>query len=350
MEGTITPESRHHSQAALGNITARMDRLRVAISQSIMLIRERSSALPSSYLRSTSLPDKIIMQQKDHECLATSRSPDIELKTNSTNYSIVRTPQKNSSCLSPPKLEVNSHVRKRLLFGDSERILLTPEKIDFSDISTLQKFEISSPIKSTPPIKKTRLEKTIDNNGPFDVALKGLSPNQLIDIITSVTYKHPEIEYEIRKDMPVPDLSPFKQRLLYLKSNIYKGLRTLRSASKTDLLAYSRTSTHLAAFKKCLVEQGKVLVESQHWESVIKYVLLAWKYVRATPVWDHQAHNACRKQCFEALIAFCIMALKKGHLEKDVLIYTKDKLQDMVADSEDILSCIKIIKEKLSDL
>lgn len=263
----------------------------------------------------------------------------------------MRTPPKDSpSRHSPPKLGVTlrSTPRKRLHLGD-ERIPLTPEKIDFSDISTPQKFKITSPIKSTPPIKRCRLEQTLDAEykGPIDNALKGLSPTQLIHMIKTITYKHPEIEHEIRTSMPVPDLTPLEEKLSYLKCNVFKSLPTSRLTSKTDSPAYSRVSTHLAAFKKCLIEQGKLLVESQHWESVIQYVLMAWGYVKATPVWDNQPHNSQRKQCFKALTNFCLTALKKGVLAKDFLADVQDKLEGMMADHEDIHSCMKYIQGQL---
>lgn len=274
-------------------------------------------------------------------------SPDIELKRNATFHSIVRTPPKES----PTKLGVTlrSTPRKRLLLGESERIPLTPEKIDFTDISTPQKFKLTSPVKATPPMKRPRIEKTLDAEfrGPIDAALKGLSPTQLIDMIKNITHKHPEIEKEIRREMPVPDLAPLEERLSYLKSNIFKSLPTSRLTSKTDSPAYSRVATHLTAFKKCVVEQGKVLVESQHWESVIQYVMLAWSYVKATPVWDNQPHNAQRKQCFRALTNFCMTALKKGMLNKDFLTDIQDKLQGMVADSDEIQTCLKYVQGQL---
>lgn len=280
-------------------------------------------------------------------------SPDIDLKR-STFQSTVRTPPKNTPGRnSPPKLGVTlrSTPRKRLLLGDVERVPLTPEKIDFSDISTPQKFKINSPIKGTPPIKRARLDKTFDGEfkGPLDSALKGLSPTQLIHMIKRITNKHPEVEKEIRQEMPAPDLTPLEEKLSYLKSNIFKSLPTSRLTSKTDSPAYSRVSTHLAAFKKCLIDQGKILVESQHWESVMKYVLLAWSYVKATPVWDNQPHNAHRKQCFKALNNFCMTALKKGRFDKDFIMDVEDKLQSMEADSEEIHSCIKYVQGLMHD-
>lgn len=168
-------------------------------------------------------------------------------------------------------------------------------------------------------------------------------------MIKNITYNHPEIEQEIRKTMPVPDLSPLEEKLSYLKSNIFKSLPMSRLTSKTDSPAYSRVATHLTAFKKCVVEQGKTLVESQHWESVIQYVFMAWGYVKATPVWDNQPHNAQRKQCFRALTNFCLMALKKGSLAKDVLADVQDKLLGISADHEEVQSCMKYILGQLQD-
>ncbi|CAH2982866.1 unnamed protein product [Chilo suppressalis] len=350
MEGAVTPEGGRRTRAALAEIPARLDRLRVTPLQPLTNTRERSPALPSGYLSPAPSPDELLIQQRGRKRLPVTWSPDIDFKRNSSFHSLVRTPPKTSGRFSPPKLGVTlrSTPRKRLLLGDSERIPLTPEKIDFSDISTPEKFKIqTSPVKSLPPLKKSRIEKLAECNGPIDVALKGLSPTQLINMIKTITYTHPEIEKQIRREMPVPDLSPLEERLIYLKSNIFKSLPTSRLTSKTDSPAYSRVATHLAAFKKCVVEQGKVLVESQHWESVIQYVLLAWSYVKSTPVWDNHPHNTQRKQCFKALTNFCMTALKKGNLNQDFLIDIQDKLQGMISDNDDIQSCLKYIQGQL---
>ncbi|XP_049875157.1 uncharacterized protein LOC126373166 [Pectinophora gossypiella] len=354
MEGAQTPEGGRRTRAALAEIPARLDRLRVTPLQALTNTRDLSPGLPPGYLSPAPSPDEMLIQQRGRKRLPVTWSPDIEFKRSSF-HSVVRTPPKNSPGRhSPPKLGVTlrSTPRKRLILGDAERIPLTPEKIDFTDISTPQKFKLSSPVKGTPPIKRARLEKTLDADfkGPLDTALKGLSPTQLISMIRNITHKHPELEQEIRKEMPSPDLAPLEEKLSYLKSNIFKSLPTSRLTSKTDSPAYSRASTHISAFKKTVIEQGKVLVESQHWEAVIQYVFLAWSYVKATPVWDNQPHNTQRKQCFRALTNFCMMALKKGVLNRSLLLDVQDKLQSMVADSEDIQSCLKYTQGNLKDL
>ena len=39
---------------------------------------------------------------------------------------------------------------------------------------------------------------------------------------------------------------------------------------------------------------------------------MAWTYVRSTPVWDNAPHNNARRQCFKALAANALQAIKKG--------------------------------------
>jgi len=76
-------------------------------------------------------------------------------------------------------------------------------------------------------------------------------------------------------------------------------------------------------FQKCVLDQGKALVESQHWESVAEYVVVAWRYVRETPLWDNPPHNSARKQCFNSLAAMLMHALKRG-------TWTKQQLEDIM--------------------
>ncbi|KAL4711067.1 hypothetical protein ACJJTC_009438 [Scirpophaga incertulas] len=350
MEGPATPENGRRTRAALAEIPVRLDRLRVTPLQQVTNNRELSPALPSSYLSPAPSPDEVLIQQRGRKRLPTTWSPDIDLKKYSVFTSMTRTPPK-SGRVTPPKLGVTlrSTPRKRLLLGDADRVPLTPEKIDFSDIRTPQKFKLTSPIKGTPPTKRQRVEKLSEFAGPLDVALKGLSPTQLINMIKTIAHKHPEIEGEIRENMPVPDLAPLEEKLNYLKSNIFKSMPTSRLTSKTDSPAFSRVATHLATFKKCVIEQGKTLVESQQWESVILYVFLAWTYVKATPVWDNHPHNNTRRQCFKALTTFCLTALKKGTMSNDFLVDVQDRLQSMVADNEDIQSCLRFVHVQLQD-
>lgn len=77
--------------------------------------------------------------------------------------------------------------------------------------------------------------------------------------------------------------------------------------------------------QKCVLEQGRQLVESQLWSTVLDYVQLAWTYVRATPLWDNPPHNAARRQCFKSLASQCMTALRRSDFTADIYdeLYSK---------------------------
>ncbi len=58
--------------------------------------------------------------------------------------------------------------------------------------------------------------------------------------------------------------------------------------------------------------QSKNLTEACAWKFVIDHVLMAWAYVKATPVWDNPTHNNLRKSCFKSLASNCMLAFKKS--------------------------------------
>ncbi|KAJ4442128.1 hypothetical protein ANN_11994, partial [Periplaneta americana] len=250
--------------------------------------------LPSSYVSPSPSPDEMIIQQRGRRRVPATWSPDIDQdKQNGPTRD--RTPVKASPLKST--IVLRSTPRKRLLLNDPKELFPTPEKTR----------------KMSPNSKKSRVEKPSSHSvGPLQATLKGLSQDQLIDVIQGLVGKHPDLEDEIKESLPAPDIRPLEERLNYLKKNIFKSLPNSRLTSKTDSPAFSRAATHVLAFKKCVLEQGRQLVESQHWESVLEYVFLAWSYVRATPLWDNPPHNTARRQCFKSLAAQCMTALKKG--------------------------------------
>jgi hypothetical protein len=79
------------------------------------------------------------------------------------------------------------------------------------------------------------------------------------------------------------------------------------------------------AFKKTITDQSKQLIDSCHWASAVDYAILAWSYVKATPVWDNHPHNNLRKHCFKILAASVMHALKKGNWSADSAIDVKNK-------------------------
>ncbi|KAG8222576.1 hypothetical protein J437_LFUL010419 [Ladona fulva] len=291
--------------------------------------------LPASYMSPSPSPDEMIIQQRGRRRVPVTWSPD-ETDRKLDIGGKERTPVKHGSpaCkVGVGGIVLRSTPRKRLLLVDPKELFPTPEKNK----------------KGSPTPKKNRQEKAFSNfTGPLQAALKGLSQDQLIEVINTLAKKHPNLEglkcvyaQEIKESLPTPDIEPLEEKLNYLKKNIFKSLPTSRLTSKTDSPAYSRAATHVLAFKKCVIEQGRQLVESQHWGSVLDYVFLAWSYVRATPLWDNPPHNAARRQCFKSLAMQCMTALKRGTWSPEACDEIEEKLEGCVADCEDMQMCMK---------
>ncbi|XP_047099481.1 uncharacterized protein LOC124716943 [Schistocerca piceifrons] len=283
--------------------------------------------LPSSYMSPAPSPDELVIQQRGRRRGPVNWSPDLDAHKREGIPMGARTPSPVKS-----NIVLRSTPRKRLMLSDPKELFTTPEKMR----------KLSPSLKGSPGVKKGRVEKpTLTYNGPIQLGLKGLSQEQLIGIVQSLIDRHPNLEDEVRDIMPGPDLRPLEEQLSYLKKNIFKSLPTSRLTSKTDSPAYSRAAVHLAAFKKFVLEQGRQLVESCHWEAVVDYVCLAWAYVRATPLWDNPPHNATRKQCFKSLVAQCMAAIKRGQWTPQQCDAMVNRLSGFTADSEDMEMCIK---------
>ena len=243
-------------------------------------------------------------------------------------------------------LPTRTSPRKRLTLTDSPPGTIasastpspSPEK-SFHSISM-----ICSSTRKSPVIKRFRMTQStgnlLDDADPI-TKLKGLSQDQLTSLLTEIMLKRPEIKEEVNRIIPDPDIAAMEANLNYLKRNIYKSLPNTRLESKTDSMAYNRVSTHLLAFKKAITDQGKRLCDAHAWSSVVDHSIMAWAYVKSTPVWDNQPHNNVRRQCFKLLAANALQAIKRGIWNADTSKQLKDKMSTMEKDSEDIGLCIK---------
>lgn len=231
---------------------------------------------------------------------------------------------------------------------DIDKPSSSSEMTEINDM-TPQKYRNQSPTKNSPAPKRFKIDRSLasNSNEPLEVVLRAMSHEQLIDILKNVTQKHSNIEEEVRNNLPLPDLKPVEEKLSYLKRNIFRSLPTSRLYSKTDSPAYSRAATHIIAFKKYLIEQGKVFADSHNWRTVLEYAILAWMYVRGTPHWDNHPHNAVRRHCFKYLAGLCMTALKKDEFEHETMLDIQEKFESMISDSDDIRSCLKFVSVQI---
>ncbi|XP_063699396.1 uncharacterized protein LOC134829995 [Culicoides brevitarsis] len=326
----------------LGEIPFMRDALTARDSPNILrptLIDSPINNIPLSYLSPQLSPDEQIIAARGRRSIVWSPHHDHPLK------SPLKTPTKKLATM-----QLRSSPRKRLMSefdGKPEQVQhMTPEK-------QIQRERIVGTKGTTSASKKIRFDdigsmSRLNPDVPFSKLLKGLSNDQLVQIILDSVKKEPQLEESIRQNLPAPDLKPLEERLNILKRNITKALPKTRLLSKTDGAAYSRAATHVAAFKKCIFEQSKTLAESCHWDALLDYVSIAWAYVKGTPVWENQNHNAARRLCFKQLIMQANNALDNGgvYLGEKRLQEFAGRLKSMTLDCEDANSC-HVVVEKL---
>ncbi|XP_042219907.1 uncharacterized protein LOC121864809 isoform X2 [Homarus americanus] len=304
--------------------------------------------LPSSYLSPTPSPDELVIRGRGRRSLPLEWSPiPIESPIKRTE----KTPIKRS----PGKgmIVLRSSPRKRLQLND------TPPR----DLLDHRRMMQMSPI-----MKKCRSLTVSPVQSPPEVAIKGLSQNQLVDVLNHVLTQHPELKGrrvedhqemegwsaghtrdEISDILPQPDLKQMEEKLNQQKKCIFKALPVSRLASKTDSPAYNKAGPHLINFKKTINEQCGQLVEAEQWVSLVDYTLLAWSYVRATPLWDSHHHNNCRRLCFKTLAQHCLQGLTKLQWTQDQLENLLKKLEQCSSDHEEMDQCIQHVQTVLSN-
>ncbi|XP_029045608.1 uncharacterized protein LOC114877334 [Osmia bicornis bicornis] len=277
-------------------------------------------------------PDELVIQKRGRRCRPIVWSPDLDTCKRNSLFSLSskdRTPVKSPS---KSTMVLRSTPRKRLILGDTNE----------SEFTT--------------PEKKKKSQSSLDSNsgqrhytGNLLNGLRGLSHEQLVQMIMDlvsmqedgILHEGEKISNLLLKKMPVADIQPLIDTLNNLKQNI----RISMMSSNLDDLASSHAYIHLDAYQKIIIDQGKRLVESQHWMSVMHYVYAAWNITKQMKDWENK--NLCNfmKKCFKNLTHFCIQALKKGNFTNSVLDMFSDRLAAMVNDYDDIITCVELINE-----
>ncbi len=295
-------------------------------------------------------PDEIAIKQRGRRQVPLTFSPDVHSGLTPQRVQRQRYQSavlsKNTGGINRLLLPTRSSPRKRLTLGEDApspaSALSTPSKANTSVPSSSSEMSSSTPSsvfntpspdkgrgkRPSPITKKARvtLSKSLDETqlSPL-VAMKALSRSQLLNLIGKLVEDEPSLERRLSDVLPEPDLAPMEEKLAYLKRNIFKTLPNTRLESRTDSMSYNRVYTHLLALKKAVGDQGKQLVDSQQWSCVVEHCIMAWGYVKATPVWDNPPHNNIRRQCFKTLVANCLLALRSHAWKEGALSSIKTR-------------------------
>ena len=309
------------------------------MSSNMTNISTSSSSADSSYDHDVGpSPDELVITARGRRSLPLTFSPDVH-STPPRGSGNARGLSKlaRSAGVARLLLPKRTSPRKRLTLSDSPPAAsnsLISGIIPIRPLSDQEQNQQQQKLKKSPNSKKSKMEEfavaTLEPDHGYEqlstpTILKGLSRHQLEDVIAGILSKQPDLEEEIRQDLPKPDLVPMEERLNNLKRNIFRALPNNRLESKTDAMAYSRVAIHLLAFKKEVTDQGKRLTEANAWPSLVDHAIMAWNFVLATPTWDNAPHNNVKRQCFKLLASNLIYALKKGTWSTDTCISIRNK-------------------------
>lgn len=307
------------------------------------LIDSPRANIPDSILTPTLSPDEIAIRQRARRRPPIIWSPD-QGGRNAQYPSPMKTPTKNVSSMT-----LRSSPRKRSLMQEFADV---PSTSGYSTPSRRLQQTGRLSVGDSPGTssKRSKLEETTMNRRnesiPLSTILKGYSQEQLIGIIGSMLAKNVELESAVRRELPLPDISPLDGELGRIKKNIYASVPNLKLFSRTDGHGFLRAATHLATFKQTLHSQAQNLYASRHWDALLDYVLMAWTHVRETPVYDNTKHNATRRYCFKLLAHHATSALKHGGLGlgTERVGRFQQKLPGMIEDCVEISECSKCVE------
>lgn len=283
-------------------------------------------------------PDELVIQKRGRR-RSIVWSPDLDtykrrslLSLSSKDCTPVKSPSTSNATL-------RNAAKKRLSLIDTRQ----------SSNATVENKKTSLPSRMSLDTTNASREQSNKNlaNG-----LRGLSHEQLVQLIMELVYvqdngalhENENLRNILFKRMPVADIQPLIEKLFVLRQNIYASLMLV--SNLTNDSTYSQIYIHLDTFQKTLIDQGRILQESQHWISLMRYVLEAWKITRELSEWESQSsHNVIRK-CFKNLSQFCTEAIKRGNFETSTLEIYIDSLKIIATECEDFQICLQTAKEE----
>jgi len=221
-------------------------------------------------------------------------------------------------------------VTRKKLFSEGDGLVQSVPTVQEKDTTHTDSDFDSTEETPAKKIKTTELIFNVNNNEDKLKLIKVLSRDQMANILTELA-KHEMTTQQKLTEMlhSEPDISAQLENLAYHGMNVYKALPRNRLTNRHDSFSYSKVSVHLAVFRKVLLEDLFRLEESEHWPTIIRYVMAAWDIVKKSPIWEDTVHNKYRICCFRYLAT----AAMKTHKNYELDVNTLKKLLEMMASS-----------------
>lgn len=286
-------------------------------------------------------PDELVIQNRGRR-KSIVWSPDLNtykrhslLSLSSRDHTPIKSP-------STSNVTLRDAVRKRLSLGDTSQ----------SDFSTPKSKKNKTLLSSRMSLDTASKQRSDDN---FVNVLRDLSHEQLVQLIMELIYaqeggtllENEKLRYILSKKISDADIQPFLEKLIVLRQNIYASL--VFSPNLNDDSAYNCAYVHLDAFQKALINQGRILQESQHWISLMHYVLEAWKIAKELPEWENQGLCNTTRKCFKSLSQFCAESIRREKFEISSLDIYIESLKTIAEECEEFQICLQMAKEAKHD-
>ncbi|XP_032888524.1 uncharacterized protein LOC116980433 [Amblyraja radiata] len=194
------------------------------------------------------------------------------------------------------------------------------------------------------PFKKQRLhfKRGVD----LEVKLNHLLSSQLVQ--TFVLHRYPAIDDEDRNlVLPSLILKFAQEQLALTKRSVYRSIPRWRLGSNRDAYCYRKAHNHLRIYKRTCLEQGKLLLQAELWETALNYILSAWRYTSELPQWDNSFHNECTQQCFAVLAVQCLTALQRSCLALEKYKQLRKRLRIAYTQNKLIKPCLEEMETML---
>merc|ERR1719445_1701239 len=157
-------------------------------------------------------PDEQVIQARGRRQVPLTFSPDVNttpLRQQMARAKLAAMSQAGGR-LMLPQSHTRTSPRKRLTLSDSPPSTSPRKRLTLSDSPSPDKLKIS------PLTKKVKLDPALSNTSP-ETAIKGLSHSQLIELVTGLLSRHPDMVEEVHTMIPAPDPAPLEEKLHYLK-------------------------------------------------------------------------------------------------------------------------------------
>uniref|UniRef100_UPI00398F03EB uncharacterized protein isoform X1 n=1 Tax=Pristiophorus japonicus TaxID=55135 RepID=UPI00398F03EB len=227
--------------------------------------------------------------------------------------------------------EISPFPRRK--FGEGRRLYFSSSAASNYHTKTLQNGN-----KNELPFKKQRLNFKPGVNLEFK--LNDLASSQLVR--TLLLHRYPVLDDEdLKFILPSLNLKFAQEQLELNKINVYRSIPRWRLGSNRDAYCYRKAHVHLQAFKKTCLEQGRLLLQAECWETALDYILIAWRFTSDLPQWDNSFHNECMQKCFTALTVQCMTGLQRSCLELEKYKQLKKRLRTAYTQNKLIKPCLE---------